>query len=75
MPHTPNLTLVATDVAGCPGWACAFKPRMYIVFIIGTERATSRKSRNSMSSRLAVTIDKVLCLCNSFMAAISRPGS
>ena len=42
---------------------------MYIVFIIGSERATRRNSRNSVSNRADVTIDNVLCLCNAFMAA------
>ena len=42
---------------------------MYIGFMIGSERAVRRKNRNSVSSRADVTIDKVLCLCNAFMAA------
>ena len=45
---------------------------MYIGFMIGSESATRRKNRNSVSNRLEVTIDKVLCLCNTFMAAIPR---
>jgi len=50
---------------------------MYIGFIIGTERATRRKNRNSVSSRAEVTIDKVLCLCNAFMATVPgrQPGT
>lgn len=50
--------------------------------MIGNERAAMRKSTNSDSNRLEVTIDKVLCLCNGlmngfmdrFMVAVSRPG-
>lgn len=48
---------------------------MYIDLIIGSERATRRKSRNSVSNRDEVTIDNILCLCNSFMAAVPRAGS
>jgi hypothetical protein len=45
---------------------------MYIGFMIGSESATRRKNRNSVSNRPEVMIDKVLCLCNTFMAAIPR---
>ena len=38
-------------------------------FIIGSERAARRNSRNSVNNRADVTIDNVLCLCNAFMAA------
>jgi hypothetical protein len=48
---------------------CDFIARRYIVFIIGTERATRRKKRNSMSRKLEVTIDKTLCFRNGLMAA------
>ena len=44
-------------------------PRMYMDFIIGSERAARRNSRNSVNNRADVTIDNVLCLCNAFMAA------
>ena len=43
--------------------------------MIGSERATTRKSKNSVSKRLAVAIDKALCLCNGFIAAVPRRGS
>ena len=66
---------MATDVTGCPGCTCAFTAKMYIGFITGSDRATSRKSKNSVSNRPAVVIDKALCLCNGFIAAILRQGS
>jgi len=48
---------------------------MYIGFMTGSERATTRKSKNSVSNRLAVVIDKALCLCNGFMAVVLRSES
>lgn len=39
---------------------------------MGTDRATRRKKRNSVNSKLEVTIDNILCFRNGFMSAIPR---
>ena len=42
--------------------------------MMGTDRATRRKKRNSMNKKHDVTIDKTLCLCNGLMGKLPRAG-